>query len=565
LLAAIARGQIRQFPFRENFDTSAVPALPSGWITTSNRSASGDFVTTHSVPFSDSTAVVSTNAALTQSLTAPVMDFTGREPDSLTFYERRSASHNSGAIVEASTDGGLTFGIPIGDTLKNAGVTSYVARRFSLPAVLTNQPSVRFIWRVLGNGTGATGTIRFDEIVITAKAALDAAVTSLMFFPAIPREGDSVVVRATITNAGTSAAGIFTVDFFEYAGGDSLAESGQLFGSSPVDRLLQPGETLPVESTLRNLENGTKTIIAVVRFTADQNSSNDTARGKLSVAFARSSLVINEIMYDPLPGSSEYVELLNRSPGPLDLRDWSVTDASGARTGGHVIARSPLVAQPGDYIVIGSDSSIFLRFSYLNQPSYRVLVRSGAFSLNNSGDDVIVADETGSMIDSVHYLPGWHNPEVDDPGGRSLERINPDVPGNDSRNWSTSAAPSGGTPGRRNSLFTPRPASTASISFAPNPFSPDGDGFEDVTIISYAIQARSAVIRARVYDSRGRLMRVLADGEPAGSRGELIWDGFDDERRRVRMGIYVVLLEARAADGGNLESIKGVVVVASRL
>ncbi|HEY6191150.1 MAG TPA: lamin tail domain-containing protein [Bacteroidota bacterium] len=564
-LIGIAQAQIRQFPFRENFDTVLLPALPAGWVTTSNRSAAGDFVTTHSVPFSESTAVVSTNATLSQTLAAPVLDFTDREPDSLTFYERRSASHNSGLLVEASTDGGASFGIRIGDTLKNAGVTSYVPRTYRLPEILVGQTSVRIRWNILGDGTGSTGTIRFDDVVISARAAFDAAVTGLVFFPAIPRAGDSVGVRATIRNAGTSAIGNLKVDFYADANADSLPGIEELFGSPVSDRALQPGETLAVESTLRNLTNGDRTIIAVVRLPGDRNASNDLLRKTLSVAFARATLIVNEIMYDPLPGNCEYAELLNRSPVPVDLHGWSIYDAGGVGGSAHVIARSAFVIGPGEYAVIGSDSSLFSRFPYLASEFSHVAIKPGAFSLNNSGDEVRVTDATGTTIDSVHYLPGWQNPNLDDPGGRSLERINPGLAGNDPRNWSTSASPLGGTPGRTNTLFTPAPAPGGSISFSPNPFSPDGDGFEDATIMSYSIPARSAVIRARVFDSRGRLIRILADGEPSGPKGELIWDGFDDDRRKAGIGIYVVFLEARDSDGRTLDAVKGVVVVAAKL
>ena len=479
LLAASAHGQIRQFPFKESFDSVTVPALPPGWLTTSKRAASGDFITTHSAPLSDSNAVLSTNATVSQSLSSPVLDFTDREADTIIFYERRSASHNSSVLIEASTDGGATFGIQIGDTLRNPGITSYVPRKFQLPSGLSNHTSVRFRWGVLGDGTGSSGTIRFDDIKISAKAVYDAAVTGLDFFPAIPRAGDSLIVGAAIRNAGTSAIHYVSVDFYDDANADSLPEAEELFGSSSVDRTIQPNETLRVESRLRNLRDGNKTIIAVVRLPGDQNPTNDLARSVVAVAFARASMIINEIMYDPVAGNSEYVELMNRSRQRVDLRGWSVSDVRdpSARTSAHLITRSPLLIGAGEYVVIASDSSILTRFSYLTQPSYHVIVKSSAFTLNNSGDDVIVADMTATTIDSVHYLPSWHNPELDDPGGRSLERINPEFPGTDSHNWSTSASPLGGTPGRRNTLYTSSPPSTASVSFAPNPFSPDGDPF----------------------------------------------------------------------------------------
>jgi hypothetical protein len=418
---------------------------------------------------------------------------------------------------------------------------------------------------VLGDGTGSTGTIRFDDIVISAKTAFDAAITGLEFFPAIPRAGDSVVVRATIRNGGTASIANFEADFYDDANADSLPQSQERFGSAASDRALQPGETFAVESTLPNLTNGDKTIIAVVRLPGDQNASNNLFRRNLSVAFAPSTIVINEIMYDPLPGNSEYVELLNRSPGAVDFHGWSIFDARGVSGSAHVIARSAFLLEPGGYAIVALDSSLFSRFPELASAASQVAIRPGAFSLNNSGDDVVVTDATGTTIDSVHYLPGWHNPNLDDPGGRSLERINPGLPGNDPRNWSTSASPLGGTPGKRNTLFTPVPPPGGSISFSPNPFSPDGDGFEDATIMSYSIPAQSAVIRARIFDSRGRLIRTLADGEPSGPKGDLIWDGFDDDRRKAGIGIYVVLLEARDSDGRTLDPIKGVVVVAAKL
>jgi len=83
--------------------------------------------------------------------------------------------------------------------------------------------------------------------------------------------------------------------------------------------------------------------------------------------------------------------------------------------------------------------------------------------------------------------------------------------------------------------------------------------------MSYQLPVTASVIRVRIYDSMGRLMRTLADGEPSASKGELIWDGFDDDRRRVAMGIYIILLEAHSADGQRIFSSKSVVVVAAKM
>ncbi|HYQ86780.1 MAG TPA: lamin tail domain-containing protein [Bacteroidota bacterium] len=752
LLTGTAVGQIQYFPYRENFDTVSVPALPAGWITTSNRSVSGDFVTSHSIPHSDSGVVLSTSAAITQSLVSPLLDFSGREVDSLSFYERRSSSHNSGVLIEASTDGGATFQVPLSDTLVNPGVTSYIQRRLKLPDLLGNQSSVRIRWRILGNGTGTSGTLRFDDVAISARAHLDVSVDRASFIPAFPRAGDSVIVLATIRNAGTLPGNAIRVDFFEDLNLDTLPEEKELFGSASLEFALAPNDTALLRSVLRNLAYGLHNIIVVARLAADENPLNDVARERLSVGLPQNSIVINEIdyappagkpewielynataseigldgwalsnritssrytlshtaaplpaagyivitkdtalfreanpataaaiiqvsslptfllnnqgdavvlfgpegavmdtvrffpswggskgsslerieargnsndsvnwgssgdssgstpgsqnyltpldydlrvvriraddslsispviavvirnvgrmeagsfdvsiyddmnsdstpqqaeriaysrinrilmpadsiavsfvwetpppgmhhmigtvgfppdmrvsdniaygllrlpypndamiineiMYEPLSGNSEYVELLNRSGRPVDLRDWELSSVprTSARTNAHPLTRFPLIIGAGEFAVIGSDSSLLKQFPYLVDPSSHVIVRQSGFSLNNSGERVILQDLTGRTIDSVFYLPAWHNAEIDDHSGRSLERINPNISGNDARNWSTSANPLGGTPGRRNSLYTAPAGAGAAISFSPNPFSPDGD------------------------------------------------------------------------------------------
>jgi hypothetical protein len=68
-----------------------------------------------------------------------------------------------------------------------------------------------------------------------------------------------------------------------------------------------------------------------------------------------------------------------------------------------------------------------------------------------------------------------------------------------------------------------------------------------------------------IFDALGRTVRTLAGAEPTGQEGLLLWDGFDDRRERVPMGIYIILVEVREAPDMPAETVKGVVVVAARL
>jgi flagellar hook assembly protein FlgD len=73
--------------------------------------------------------------------------------------------------------------------------------------------------------------------------------------------------------------------------------------------------------------------------------------------------------------------------------------------------------------------------------------------------------------------------------------------------------------------------------------------------------ALPSLLRIRVYDARGRLVRRLEDARLAGPTGELLWNGRDDAGNRVRVGIYVVLFEAVNARGGTALVEKKPVVV----
>jgi len=74
-----------------------------------------------------------------------------------------------------------------------------------------------------------------------------------------------------------------------------------------------------------------------------------------------------------------------------------------------------------------------------------------------------------------------------------------------------------------------------------------------------------SLISIKIFDTRGRLIRRLANAEPAGSHGDFIWDGRDDNRSLARIGMYVVYVEAIDERGGTLETTRGVVVLARRL
>jgi len=73
-------------------------------------------------------------------------------------------------------------------------------------------------------------------------------------------------------------------------------------------------------------------------------------------------------------------------------------------------------------------------------------------SLNNSEDIISLLSEEGKLIHAVHYNLSWYNNAVKSEGGWSLEMIDGHHPCSGAENWRASIDPSGGSPGRRNTV-----------------------------------------------------------------------------------------------------------------
>ena len=161
----------------------------------------------------------------------------------------------------------------------------------------------------------------------------------------------------------------------------------------------------------------------------------------LSTSAAQSqSLVVNEILYDPpapQPSDNEYVEVFNAGDETLDLTGLRLADARDTTA---VFDAGSLA--PGAYLVFVRDSEAF-EAAY---PDVAFIEVEGFPSLNNGGDTVAVL-QGEEAVDSVPYLPNWGGADA------ALERISPSNPSDEASSFGTSTDPSGGTPGRQNSLF----------------------------------------------------------------------------------------------------------------
>ncbi len=379
----------------------------------------------------------------------------------------------------------------------------------------------------------------------------------------------NVTVRALVHNAGRKPSESCTVRVFDNLRRDSAGNAEEMLASMEQPESIAPGDSAWCEGVLSNPVPGKHLLVAFVEYGPDERPANNMSATEVNVPIPSGALIINEILFAPLAGMPEYVELLNVSGTTLDIWDCCVTDrpAPSGSINRWVLSSGPRRIQPEQFFVLASDSSIFSRFPAFhgNRESGHIIGQSSGLGFNNDGDAVVLLAPYGTPIDSVEYSSSWHTKDIGETAGRSLEKIHPALDGRDFRNWGTSVSPYGGTPGFVNSIAVQHLPPVAHLSCAPNPFSPDGDGRDDVVIIRHQLPLRSGLVRIRLFDVRGRKIRELLNSVPAGAYGDVVWDGRDDAGRPARIGIYVVFLEGIDGQGGIVVSAKTTVVLARRL
>jgi hypothetical protein len=99
----------------------------------------------------------------------------------------------------------------------------------------------------------------------------------------------------------------------------------------------------------------------------------------------------------------------------------------------------------------------------------------------------------------------------------------------------------------------------------PNPFSPNGDGLYDETMVSFYLGRDADHVNIEFYDLTGRLARRLVYQQPTDYTGRtpvvIPWDGTDETGRVVPYGIYVMRVEAKFKTQPTYERVNKPVVV----
>ncbi|MCI5057443.1 MAG: lamin tail domain-containing protein, partial [Flavobacteriales bacterium] len=221
-------------------------------------------------------------------------------------------------------------------------------------------------------------------------------------------------------------------------------------------------------------------------------------------------LIINEVLFDPRSGGTDFVELYNNSEKYIGLENWSLANFQGDSIANiKPITTLPLVLFPGDYIVLNEDSKNVIEEYPLGKSEKLWETDLPTYS-NDEGSVILLAPDQ-DVIDRFDYTDDMQFALLDIVDGVSLERISFDLPTNDEDNWhSASEAVGFATPGYQNSQFLEvNNLTPGEVIVNPEIFSPDNDGYQDVVAFEYEFDQAGFVATVNVYDSRGRLEKII--------------------------------------------------------
>lgn len=277
-------------------------------------------------------------------------------------------------------------------------------------------------------------------------------------------------------------------------------------------------------------------------------------------------IVINEILFNPGPGASDFVELYNRSNKIIDAATLYLANrnSSGAAASLRKLSEESLYLFPGDYTVVSEDREGLAK-AYHVKNSDAVLQISSMPSFPDDKGTVVLLNSTGGVVDELAYHKDWHFALVNDPEGVSLERIDPAATSQNKNNWHSAAATAGyGTPGYQNSQYRATENGHAALTISPPVFSPDGDGFDDVVTIHYLMTETGFVANVSIFDASGRLVRQLVKNELLSQKGFWKWDGLGERQNKLPIGTYIIFTEIFNLEGKK-KGYKNTTVLARRL
>ncbi|MEZ4938158.1 MAG: lamin tail domain-containing protein [Crocinitomicaceae bacterium] len=268
-------------------------------------------------------------------------------------------------------------------------------------------------------------------------------------------------------------------------------------------------------------------------------------------------LIINEILFDPVSGGTDFIELYNLSSHVLDLSNLFLSNRENDTLANRKrVISSKYLLNSGDYVLISKDSN-WVKNVFETDKNRKFINIPVLPSYPNDAGAVVLLNDQDLILDEVHYNENMHYPLLESTENKSLERIAFEGSSMDTENWNTASGHTNfGTPGYENSQHL-NFESDLGFEIQPDYITPNNDGDKDNLAISISLEFPS-VVHLSIYNMAGQVVAFPIHGEYISGEKLVFWDGRDQNQNLCNSGIYILFLKVIGDDGRKQSSKKTV-------
>jgi len=271
-------------------------------------------------------------------------------------------------------------------------------------------------------------------------------------------------------------------------------------------------------------------------------------------------IIINEVLFNPLDGDKDFVEIYNRSGKALNIKNLMLGNYYGGRPDNFkLISPSFLIMEPAEILVLSSSTND-LMFYHTEAIEEKIIELQSMPAYNNQNGTVVLQLES-IIIDEFNYHEDLHFPYLNSFDGVSLERIDSEINSDRKDNWHSASEQSGfSSPTLENSQKNLKLNDSEVLICKPELISPNNDGIDDFLQIDIQLEAIGYNANILLFDSKGILINTLVSNIFLGSKNTFYWNGLDQNGNVVPMGRYIILLNAIHTSNPIISQKKTVVV-----
>jgi hypothetical protein len=259
----------------------------------------------------------------------------------------------------------------------------------------------------------------------------------------------------------------------------------------------------------------------------------------------KGDILISEILFNPVYGGEDFIEIKNVSNKSLNLKNWKFAKGGkdGVATNVSPISDKDFIIKPFDYLAFTKNKDFLINQYPLSAVSSNIFELSVFPGLNNDENLVLLLDEKDITADSVKYNEKMHNNQLANPSGVSLERGNFVTNAPALNLWQSASTDVGyATPGRKNSQEE-NDIQTTDFYVDKIIFNPYNEGQNKICKLNYQLPVSSTSCNISILDRNGNLRKKFVNNGILGSSGQFEWDGTDDHGSLLPVGYYVFKIE----------------------